>query len=232
MTRYLNAKIGDALAAEYVLGTLKGRARQRFEGLAGAHPSLRHRVREWESRLNRLAGFTPPVPPPRRLWAGIEARLFPAAPVTPWWQRLVLWRGLALGSSVAAGVLAVLLVIAPVNSRDGYVALVQDTAQKPVWLISTSADMERFYVKNLKPMTMPKNIRCLLWVKPQDSQQAYALGPLPDDGGDMMLTVDDDVRPMLHGRLMVTVEDVSAATPPQPGGPAVYQGEWLPVKRI
>ena len=34
----------DSLAAEYVLGTLHGAARQRFERLLAAHPALRRAV--------------------------------------------------------------------------------------------------------------------------------------------------------------------------------------------
>lgn len=62
--------LSDTLAAEYVLGTLQGGARRRFEQLLPAHPALQRAVADWERRLNGLAAASPPVPPPARHLAG------------------------------------------------------------------------------------------------------------------------------------------------------------------
>ncbi|HSS69271.1 MAG TPA: hypothetical protein VLQ46_01310, partial [Casimicrobiaceae bacterium] len=51
----------DALAAQYVLGTLRGRARERFERLAHSDSGLGDAVRQWEERLVPLAEELPPV---------------------------------------------------------------------------------------------------------------------------------------------------------------------------
>ena len=47
----LHAELADRLAAEYVLGTLTGGARRRFDALLPAHPALRRAVAGWETRL-------------------------------------------------------------------------------------------------------------------------------------------------------------------------------------
>jgi hypothetical protein len=65
----------DALAAEYVLGTLAGAARARFERLLARDPDLADHVRAWEQRLGALVAALPPVPPPDRVRRAIEARL-------------------------------------------------------------------------------------------------------------------------------------------------------------
>ena len=41
----------DRLAAAYVLGTLRGPARRRFEALLPAHPALREADEGWRLRL-------------------------------------------------------------------------------------------------------------------------------------------------------------------------------------
>ena len=58
-----NRELLDRLAAEYVLGTLRGRARRRFESWL-VSPQVGALVKAWE---NRLAGLEPNlqiVPPP------------------------------------------------------------------------------------------------------------------------------------------------------------------------
>jgi anti-sigma-K factor RskA len=69
-----NRELVDRLAAEYVLGTLRGRARQRFERWF-VSPQVETLVKAWEARL---AGLEPPiesVSPPATVWRGIENKL-------------------------------------------------------------------------------------------------------------------------------------------------------------
>jgi anti-sigma-K factor RskA len=69
-----NRELLDRLAAEYVLGTLRFRARRRFERWL-LSPQVGALVASWEERL---AGLEPPhksVAPPATVWRGIESRL-------------------------------------------------------------------------------------------------------------------------------------------------------------
>jgi anti-sigma-K factor RskA len=115
---YGRPALAERLAAEYVLGTLRGRARRRFETLMGAHPALRLAVLAWYERLMPLTALVKPVQPRPATWQRVQQRLFnhrtpvPAAPPArpmPWWRRLALWQGAAAFATVAAVSLAVLL---------------------------------------------------------------------------------------------------------------------------
>ena len=61
---YGRPELADALAAEYVAGTLRGRARSRFESLLPSHPALQRAVREWQQRLIPLTTSLPEEAPP------------------------------------------------------------------------------------------------------------------------------------------------------------------------
>lgn len=74
---YDDPALRDHLAAEYALGTLRGRARRRFERLMQDDPGLRALVAGWEATLNPLAESVEGAAPAPRVWARIEARLGP-----------------------------------------------------------------------------------------------------------------------------------------------------------
>ena len=106
--KYLNPKIRDQLAAEYVLGTMPARARRRFEAQLKLSPSLRSLVSTWEARLTPMAADVPEIDPPRRVWHAIQQRLNPVRPhrrkTAGWWNSLSFWRtatGLACTALVA-----------------------------------------------------------------------------------------------------------------------------------
>jgi anti-sigma-K factor RskA len=79
--RYDQPELRDRLASEYALGTLRGRARDRFERLLRDDRALRDVVSEWQERLTPLAHGLDPVEPPPALLARIEKSigLAPAA---------------------------------------------------------------------------------------------------------------------------------------------------------
>lgn len=83
--KYDNTKLRQMLAAEYVLGTLRGPARRRFERLATTDAAARAEVLFWESRLAGLAAKLSPQNPPPAIWLRLEHEigLHRPASVTP-----------------------------------------------------------------------------------------------------------------------------------------------------
>ena len=69
-----NRELLDRLAAEYVLGTLRFRARKRFERWL-LSPQVGALVKAWEERLAGLEPRLESVAPPATVWSGIETRL-------------------------------------------------------------------------------------------------------------------------------------------------------------
>jgi anti-sigma-K factor RskA len=65
----------DALAAQYVLGTLSRAARERMARLARRDQTVAAAIRSWENRLLPLAESLPPVAPPERVWSAILDRI-------------------------------------------------------------------------------------------------------------------------------------------------------------
>lgn len=211
--------VSDRLAAEYVLGALRGAARRRFERLLPAHPALRRAVADWERRLNRLAAASPPVTPPPDVWNGIERRLFPP-PRRTWWDSLPLWRGLAL-AGVLATVVALLTPLIP-PAVDMSFAAIRGQHREVLWTV-TLADAGRLHVSNLRAMAVPPDQRCLLWLKTGDAPPVM-LGVLPDDGSTRTLAMPASIGQPAQGELWVTMQPLAPTL--QPPAQPLYQTRW------
>lgn len=229
---YRNQELLDRLAAEYVLGTLPERARKRFERVLHTEPLAQAAVSEWEQRLNQMAEFSVPVEPPATAWQQIEQRLFPAPAKPRWYERLELWRGLAVVSSLFAVVFATLIVLTPVtrDTTDYVGVLASVSTQEPAWAARTDQRMRQLVVKNTRPITMPANRGCILWLETPDGER-HAVGQLDDDGGERVFALDATLRErLLDSRLIVTVEDISAGVPLAPEGREYYNGKMVPLR--
>lgn len=72
----------DALAGEYVLGTLSASARASVEERMRTEPALHDAVQGWEARLLPLTALAAPAEPSPALWTRIERTLGPVTGAT------------------------------------------------------------------------------------------------------------------------------------------------------
>ena len=190
---YNRADLLDRLASEYVLGTLHGAARRRFDRVLMQSPTARAAVQAWEHRLALLAAPVPPVTPPPRVWSATEARIrstaVPAAVNSgaqrSWWSSL--WRP-ALGFAFGAALTLALVQMMPgvFVSLDGlaqreqalpqsYVGLLQDREGLPTLLISSTRHGTRVTVKSLRPIAVPAGKVAQVWALPKEGA-AFPIG--------------------------------------------------------
>jgi anti-sigma-K factor RskA len=101
----------EALAAEYVLGTLPHAERLAAEALIAGDAGFRALVEDWQRRLSPLDEGYPEVPPPPDLLGRIERRLFPAPEGLR--SRGWLWGAISGFAVVAIAALVVSTVLQP-----------------------------------------------------------------------------------------------------------------------
>jgi anti-sigma-K factor RskA len=225
------------LAAEYVLGTLTGAARNRFEGLMQQREDVRAAVAEWDLALNRLAEHAPAVPPPPAAWEAISARITPLPRDESdrnWLETLAFWKRLAATASLVAVILAAVLFI-PEPETPGlggdYVVMMEDQSRQAIWVIDTANRVAELNVEKVAPMDMPAGKQCLLWLKDPDTGAMHVLGVLPD-AGRTTIAIPRDLRQKLPGTLMVSIEDTAAVNPARPAQPLDIQSSWMmPLER-
>jgi anti-sigma-K factor RskA len=185
---YLTEARQNALSSEYVLGSLQGPARVRFQRLLMQHNSMRHTLWRWESHLNELGGALQEVQPAPEVWDRIQVRLgfSSAAPVAnvvslPLRKpRALQW--LAGLSAAAALLMAVLLVnLQPVEPVvPGQIAVVQSEKAQALWLIELHDD--QLLVTATDKFKALDNQDYELWMVAADGRPPISLGLLPKQG--------------------------------------------------
>jgi len=245
---YGDPTLRDHLAAEYALGTLRGRARRRFERLMAEDRALRELVAEWEARLGPLAAAAAPVDPPADLWRRIEARLGPSTEsVTPtrrtWFDRLFarpavpiptaasaglwycvgFWRTAALVLVAAMVALAIhVATLAPPSTAPTHIAVLAGEDGRPALLAKVDAMSGRIEL-TLTELDMPPGGNVLeLWLLPAEGAPR-SLG-LIDAGGLARKLDADDIDGLTRGALAVSLEPEGGSPTGRPSGPVLYSG--------
>lgn len=162
-------ELRDRLSAEYVLGTLSGAARRRFEQHMLEDASLRDIVARWEAHLTPLAERVPPVEPPPRVWQAIESRLMPRQARAGVWWSLAFWRAWGLGASGLAGALLMALMLRGTATPEAGPMLTAVLADDgDARMVVEQPGVGVLKVKMIKPWkTLPDN-SLELWVIPKN----------------------------------------------------------------
>jgi anti-sigma-K factor RskA len=222
-----NAPLREKLAAEYVLGTLKGGARRRFEGYLHNDAALRRLTTEWQDRLQPMAEFSTPQQPRKQVWEGIERRLNLRAARASWFDSLNFWRSLGLVSSAMAALLAIVIglrMIAP--PQLDYVATLSDDNARTALVLTGDAGRGALTVRLVGNAPVASDKTLQLWAVPKQGKPR-SLGLLADRGEvRLALTsaaIGDDVA-----LLAVSLEPKGGSPDPNgPTGPILYKGAWV-----
>jgi anti-sigma-K factor RskA len=89
----------DALRGEYVVGTLRGAARRRFERALREEPLVRGRLEYWQSVVAPRYTKMMEAQPTAAVWNRLERELGLARYRTPWHKRAGFWRGWAVAAT-------------------------------------------------------------------------------------------------------------------------------------
>ena len=208
------------LAAEFALGTLRGRARERLRRWLRDDPDLLREVQAWEARLAPMAAGLQPVTPPPRLWSKIEQRLTFKKPFS-------FWKTLGLVASGAATALLVVAVLLPPQGAGvpaSYVAVLTDPRTSHPVLIATAGRADRaLHVNTLDPAIHVAGRSLELWALPRGGQPK-SLGLVPAERGALKLVAAADQSLGDVPTLAVSLEPQGGSPTGQPTGPVLYSG--------
>ncbi|WP_431282606.1 anti-sigma factor [Humitalea sp. 24SJ18S-53] len=239
----------DALAGEYVLGSLEARDAAEVAAALPTTPALAAAVAAWEARLAPLADLAPPQSPPEGLWSRIDAALpvrpslrlvegapaVPPAPVViplprpdgrpappPYSPRI--WRAWALGATaVAAGLAAFLLVRPP--AEQALMTVLLTSQDQPAWLVeSTPSGAISLAAVNPGPVAPDRVLQ--LWALPQGATAPTSLGFVPAQGR-VTVTAPASIRPEPGMLIEISLEPPGGSPLGRPSGPVLFIGRLV-----
>ena len=234
----------EALAAEYVLGTLDEAARRRAEDLLARDAAFARLVDHWPRRLTPVTEAVPPVEPSPEVWRNIEAAIArdraattaPQRPTmlaqpTPLLERLGFWRLWAVGASALAAALALYIaagpVLAPPTPETRFVAVLNEGAATPAWVVTVDLATEQLTIRPVAAVAVAD--RALeLWLL-AGAEAPRSLGLLdPLQPASFQVTAIVEAGLPAGTALAVSLEPLGGSPTGLPTGPVVYQGALLP----
>ena len=230
----LRGDLPDRLAAEYVLGTLGGGARRRFDTLLPAHPALRRAVDAWERRLLAMALRAEPVAPTASSWSAIEARLgwqatgpAPAPAVVAATvasgasarRALRFWKAFSALASIAVLLLGMLLRLAPAEAP--MVVVLRATQGNELLVAGLSANRREVSIQPVQPVALKPENSLELWALPKAGPPA-SLGLVSAKG---LTALSKRTLPADTKALAVSLEPAGGSPTGAPTGPVLFVGD-------
>lgn len=191
--KYLyNNELVSALAAEYVLGTLRGKARMRFDRLKAQHTHVQDAVWFWESELNQMVNNIEPVEPSPKVWHAISAQLnfsnnsnvseLSSAKSEPIKSTARKWQWLSGFAMAACLLMAVSLFSSkfiPEPQITG-VAIFTNAEAEVLWSVDVRGS--ELIVKTTQKLSQAPNNDYQLWIVPSSGAAPLSVGLLPQNG--------------------------------------------------
>ena len=228
-----NRELADRLAGEYVLGTLRGPARERFRSMLAEDASLRQIVDAWQARLSPLAAGVPPVDPPSRVWRTLQRRIAALqrpASSGPWWAGLAFWRAWGMAATVCTlALLAFTLLTRPEVSTPppAYIATLRDDHGAPLFVAYARRDSTELWVERVAMKQVEPEHSYELWGlydRPGAAPRSLGVVPIAPRGA-MRLPAAAGAALAEFPRLAITVEAPGGSKTSAPQGPIVCAGE-------
>jgi anti-sigma-K factor RskA len=215
-----NPDLIDRLASEYVLGTLRGPARRRFESWRASVPLVDQRCRFWEDRLMHLAKSLKPLQPPAHVWQAIRDRLnLSDAPPARRWAR-----ALAVAASVVliVGLAALLYWRSVPTIHATAVATLSTKSGAPVWSIEVLGATNRVVMRVETPPARQPGHDYELWALPAGGKPV-SLGVMPVEGSRTRALTDIQKAALANSpQVAVTLEPSGGSPTGQPTSAVIF----------
>jgi len=216
---YEHPKLIEELAAQYVLGTLRGPARRRFERYCARDAKALTAVRRWEDRLVDLLASVVPVAPSTLVWDRVKFRVRRDKALRP--KRAFAtfgnWRFAA-----AAGIAALAIAFGMwTGFGPGSSQPVANFGQQ--WSIEAPRSRGELRVAAADNLQLDPARAYELWALPADGGAPVSLGLMPKSGRATLQLNDTQRLALSRSRqVAISLEPLGGSPTGAPTGPVLF----------
>jgi anti-sigma-K factor RskA len=221
---YQHPKLIEELAAQYVLGTLRGRARRRFERVCARNAKALDAVRQWDDRLVDLLAGVVPVAPSAVVWDQIKFRVRRDRALRP--KRVFAtfgnWRfALAAGIAALAIAFGLWTGFGPTTAQP--LASFWNQEQGQLWNIEAPRNRVELRIAAAENLQLDAARAYELWALPADGAAPVSLGLMPKSGR-ITLELNDAQRMALSRsrKIAISLEPPGGSPTGAPTGPVLF----------
>jgi anti-sigma-K factor RskA len=226
----------EALAAEYVLGTLSAGERADMVFRLRADPELKRAVETWENRLAPLNDTAKPIAPPEGLEARIDRRIAGLSKdrgqVAQLHRQLRGWQTVSLITGAVAATLAAFIIARPplpgipAAASGQYVALLQPEGQGPAFVASVDLDRGVISVRRVAaPQQSGKSFE--LWALGGGRDKPQSLGVIDASLKIPATRLGPSAEKIADTVFAVSLEPEGGSPTGQPTGPVLFTGKLI-----
>lgn len=222
---YQTQSLRDMLAREYVLGTMTGRVRKRFERLLMNDRELKVTVNALQNNLYPLYDNITPIQPSPIVWRKIQERLNFVGKKLAFWSRFGFWRNFAVVNLCLSIALAVLLINTKPDSPV-YMAVLSGENNQAILLAQAGLNKHEITIQAIAPIEVKSTNSLELWLI-AGAAPPQSLGLLPASGK-RIIAIPEMLQTGISANniLAVSLEPAGGSPTHQPTGPVLFKGAW------
>ena len=234
--RYQNPEVFELLAMEYAVGSLQGRARQRFEVLMDTHFYLRATVDAYESKFANLVELLPEQQPSNKVWNNIEAHIkqdakqvSQKAEKAPWWQINFFKQG--LGFVAMALLVSVVYFYDPMTDHNSsaiaYSAVMESNQSgEPMAVTKIQKSDMKLSIDIMKPMYVDDGMELTLWCHPKAGGMPMKMGTISESGKTELIISEQEWKDLANvGQLEISLEIKGQPNITRPSDKIILKGK-------
>jgi anti-sigma-K factor RskA len=216
----------DALCGEYLVGTLRGHARRRFERALKAEPLVAQRLTYWQRTFALPYTNKIEMQPAAQTWRRLESELQLARYRTPWWRGATFWRGWAVAATAALVlVVATQVALPPRAPALAVIAQLEGKTEVARVTAQLSPDGRTLALRAARPVAAGPQQSYELWLIPAEGGAPISLAVLGQLDAQLSVPGAQVGRLKSGAKLAVSVEPAGGSPTGAPTGPVILIGE-------
>lgn len=219
----------DALCGEYLLGTLRGPARRRFERSLREEARVALRLKHWQDTFSPKYSSMIEIQPSAQVWSRLERELGLSRYRAPWYRRAAFWRGWAVAATAALLLTLGWQLWSLMPDRAAPIQIAELAGAEPSSRVIAAlySDRRTLELRAARPVVAAPTQSYELWLLPREGGPPVSLAVLGALDARVQLAESHAQRLRAGAKLAISVEPAGGSPTGGPTGPVILVGDLV-----